>query len=278
MKKALTALILAFAMILTLTACKAAMIPENPDNDPSNSGVSDPGDFNAESDNNASVPDSPDAASYPAETRYYLLPDDTLYAVIEDSKASNEDEWDPYSGMLFIGYTFVRENNAETDSLKKFGLFDEWNGLTVESAESGWECWSGLTYPDIPKAISHHQNVRFTGKITFTGKAKISYSAGGQNPEYITFVLDEECSSKMPVFISSSDKDEFGYRRNVFFLITDESMHRDEIEKLLLDGKEVYITVTTDDFTWRQTDYGLSIDGSTHGLFNNIIDFKYTVI
>ena len=273
MKKTLIALILAFAMILTLTACKPTTIPENPDPDPSDSGVSEP----ADSELSDSDPADSKPVSYPEDTRYFLLPDGTLYAFMDNFEASDDDEWDPYTGLLNLSYTLVRENSATADSIQKFGLANEWNGLTVESAESGWDGIVGVTYPDIPRALPHHQTVRFTGKITFTGKAEISYTASGETPEYITFVLDEECSSKMPVFVSRSREDEFGYIKKVFFLLTDDSMHSDEIEKLLLDGKEISITVTTDDFTWRFTDYGLSIDGNTHGIFNNIIDFKYTV-
>lgn len=266
MKKVLIALILAFVMVLTLTACKTAPIPESPDNDSSDSGVSDPVD---------SEPDDSKSVSYPEDTRYYRLPDGTIYAFINNPEASEKDEWDPYANMLWLGYTFVRENSATADSFQKFGLYDEWNGLTVESAESGWHCMVGdITYPDIPEAIPNHQSVRLTGEITFTGKAELRYGASGEWVEYIIFVLDEECSSKMPIFVFHSNENE--YSENVFFLLTEET-HRDEIEKLLLDGKEVSITVTTDDFTWRETANGLSIDGDTHGIFNNIIDFKYTV-
>lgn len=266
MKKALTALILALAMILTLTACKKATIPENPDPEPSDLGVSEPAD---------SEPDDTKPISYPEDTYYYHLPDGTIYAFMNSPEASDEDEWDPYANMLWLGYTFVRENSATADSFQKLGTEDEWNGLKVVSAQSGWQCMVGdITYPNIPKVIPNRQSVRLTGEITFTGKADISYSTSGENPAYIIFVLDEEYSSKMPIFVFYSNGND--YSEDVFFLLTEE-MHRDEIEKLLLDGKEVSITVTTDDFTWRATAYGLSIDGDTHGIFNNIIDFKYTV-
>lgn len=272
MKKNLIALILAFAMILTLTACRTATIPENADPEPSDSGVSDTDDSNVAD----PQPSDSEPVTYPENTRYHLLPDGTVYAIIDNPEDLAKEEWDPYTDLLHIGYTFVRENNSAANSFQKLGIYDEWNGLTIESAESAWGYYVDVTYPDIPDVIVNHQTVRFTGEMTFTGKAELRYGGSGDWVEYITFVLDEECSSKMPVFISWNDEDEFGYRKNVFFLLTEETQC-DEIEKLLLDGKEVSITVTTDDFTWRFTDYGLSIDGSTHGLFNNIIDFDYTV-
>ena len=273
MKKTLTALVLAFAMILTFTACKPATIPENADQDLTDSSVSNPTDSNVED----PQPDDVDPFSYPEDTRYYLLPDGTIYAFISNQEETDKDEWDSYADMLWLGYTFVRENSADAENFQKLGTEDEWNGLTIESAESGWQCMVGdIAYPDTPKVIPNRQSVRLTGEITLTGKADISYGASGEYPEYIIFVLDEECSSKMPYFVFDVNENEFGYRQDVFFLLTEET-HRDEIEKLLLDGKEVSITVTTDDFTWRRTVYGLSIDGDNHGLFNNIIDFKYTV-
>ena len=261
MKKSLTALILVLVMILTFTACKAEPIPEEPEQD-----VPD-----------ASETDNKEPSIYPESTRYYLLPDGSIYSFIDNPALWDNDEWDPYSDMLWLGYTFVRENTAEADSLQKLGTEDEWNGFNVVSAESGWQCMVGdITYPNIPDVIPNRQSVRLTGKITLTGKAEIRYGVSGEYPEYIIFVPDEEFTSKFPVFISSSSEEEFGSVKKIFFLLTEET-HRDEIEKLLLDGKEVSITVTTDDFTWRHTVYGLSIDGNNHGIFNNIIDFKYTV-
>lgn len=263
MKKVLSALILVLILILTLTACKTTPEPEN--TDPVDPEVSD------------TETDDKEPSIYPEDTRYYLLPDGSIYSFIDNPEAPNKDEWDPYADMLWLGYTFVRENSAAADSFQKLGTEDEWNGFKVVSAESGWQCMVGdITYPDIPDVIPNRQSVRLTGEITFTGKAEIRYGASGEYPEYIIFVLDEEYSSKMPIFVSSSSEEEFGDSKKVFFLLTEET-HRDEIEKLLLDGKKVSITVTTDDFTWRYTDYGLSIDGNNHGLFNNIIDFKYTV-
>lgn len=260
MKKSLTALILVLVMILTFTACKAEPIPEEPEQD-----VPD-----------ASGTENTDSSIYPENTEYYLLPDGSLYAFMDNPKVS-EEGGDVYSGMLWLGYTLVRDNTAEANSVRRFGQSDEFNGLTVEDAESSWERWGGMVYPDISPTEAVNQELRFTGEITFTGKAKLYYAPAGNVLNYGSFVLDEECASKMPVFVSRTDEDEFGYREEVYFILTGESMKYDEIEKLLLDGKEVSITVTTDDFGWYRTGYGYELDGSTFGRFNNIIDFKYTV-
>lgn len=260
MKKAFLALILVLILVLTLTACKATPIPENPETEEPE--ISD-------TDNQAS-------SIYPENTEYYLLPDGSIYALMNQPEAAEGGE-DVYTGMLWLGYTLVRDNTAEANSVRRFGQSDELNGLTVENAESTWERWSGMIYPDISPTEAVNQELRFTGEITFTGKAKLNYAPAGNVLNYGSFVLDEECASKMPVFISRTGEEEFGYREEVYFILTGESMHYDEIEKLLLDGKEVSITVTTDDFGWYRTGYGYELDGSTFGRFNNIIDFKYTV-
>ena len=196
---------------------------------------------------------------------YYKLTDGSIYTAPKDS------------GLFVLGFAMIRENAEIPDGEAKWqrlSIGDDWNGLTVDFAQSGW--WSGGdTYATANYTVPHHQYIKFTGEMTFTGKAEISYAADGETPAYTILMLDEECASGMPLFPTFFGDSENGYR-NVFFNLYHEDYEDtfNEITELLLDGKEVNLTIITDDFLWEYSDYGMSIDGNTRGRFNTILSFE----
>lgn len=193
--------------------------------------------------------------------RYYKLPDGSIYTAPDDDLP------------FMLGFAIVRDSD---DEWQKLTAGDTWNGLRVKYAQSGW--WHSGTSYSTAGAVAHHQLINFIGEKTFTGKAEILYAADGETPAYTVFFLDGEIGGEMPVF--PSHYAENGSYDPVFFTLyhEDHNDKYDEITDLLLDGKEVTVTVTTDDFMWEYSDYGLSIDGRTRGYFNTVLSFEISEI
>ena len=208
---------------------------------------------------------------YIPESKYYKLPDGKIYTAPEDTD------------MFLLGYAFVCENaDLPDDEVQwyKLGAGDEWNGLWVKYAQSGgWTAYS--SYSDAVSAnttgnMSHHQTINFIGEKTFTGKAAIIYSADGETPAYNAFYLDQETGSEMPLFGKYYYIEETDGYYPVFFTFYHEDYKDkcEEVANLLEEGKEVTVTITTNDFMWVYSDYGLVVDGSTRGYFNTILSFE----
>ena len=198
---------------------------------------------------------------YIPDARYYKLPDGSIYTAPDDDLP------------FMLGFAIVRDSDAEW---QKLTAGETWNDLRVKYAQSGW-WYSGTSY-STADAVAHHQLINFIGEKTFTGKAEILYAADDETPAYTVFFLDEEVGGEMPLFPSYHAEN--GSYDPVFFTLyhEDHNDKYDEITALLLEGKEVTVTVTTDDFMWEYSDYGLSIDGRTRGYFNTISSFEISVI
>ena len=282
MKKLFTALALLFT--LTLTACSDGVDtdlgfdPQTPAETTASATTSAAASTTA-STSVAALSSQPEESTEPEPfipgAKYYKLPDGTIYTAPDDD------------GMFLLGYAFVRENaDLPDDEIKwqKLGSTDEWNGLWVKYAQSGgWTAYS--SYSDAVSAntrgdMSHHQTINFLGEKTFTGKAAIIYAANGETPAYYAFYLDEESGSEMPLFGTRyyhSDENS-GYYPVFFTLYHEDYMDKcEEVANLLSEGKEVTVTITTDDFMWEYSDYGLVIDGRTRGYFNTILSFEISV-
>ena len=257
MKKLFTAFALLLA--LALTACSSPTDTNTPSDTPT-----------SETTTKASTT-TPAPEPYIPNARYYKLPDGSIYTAPDD-------------GDLFVlGFAMVRENNGDIDvEWQKLTAGNTWNDLWVKYAQSGW-LWAYKSYSDAVSAsttgyMAHHQLINFIGEVTFTGKADIIYAADGETPAYTVFFPDEESGGEMPLF-PSFYTDNNGYQQVFFNLYHGDYEDRfDEITALLLEGKEVTVTVTTDDFMWEYSDYGLVIDGNTRGYFNTILNFEISVI
>lgn len=274
MKKLFTALALLFA--LTLTACSGGVDADMGFDPQSTSETT-----ASAATSTTTSPPSPTTSEQPEEAaepepyipnaKYYKLPDGTIYTAPDDD------------GMFLLGYAFVRENTDTPDNeteWHRLGSTDEWNGLWVKFAQSGgWTAYS--SYSDAVSAntavnTAHHQTINFLGEKTFTGKAAIIYAADGETPEYYVFYLDEETGSEMPLFGTPHHSDGSSGYYPVFFTLYHED-YKDKYEEvvdLLTEGEEVTITITTNDFMWEYSDYGLVIDGKTRGYFNTILSFE----
>lgn len=207
--------------------------------------------------------DSPEP--YIPGARYYKLPDGSIYTAPDDDLP------------FMLGFAIVRENDGDSDAeWQKLTAGETWNDLRVKYARSGW--WNSGTSYSTAGADAHHQLINFIGEKTFTGKAEILYAADDETPAYTVFFLDEEIGGEMPIF--PSHYAENGSYDPVFFTLyhEDHNDKYDEITALLLEGKEVTVTVATDDFMWEYSDYGLSIDGRTRGYFNTVSSFEISVI
>ena len=268
--------ILALLFALTLTACsdsadtypgsdyrQSTSEPAAPTESSTTTGTAAPTESAAKPDPEETTTPEP----FIPGARYYRLTDGSIYT------APNDD------GLLVLGFAMVRENADIPDGEAKWqrlGIGDEWNGLQVEFAQSGW--WDGGdTYAYANYTLPHHQYIKFLGEMTFTGKAQILCAADGETPEYTVFMLDEECGAEMPVFPTVFGDSDNGCK-NVFFLLYHEDYEDvcSEITDRLLEGEEVNLTITTDNFLWEYSDYGMSIDGNSRGRFNTILSFEIT--
>lgn len=257
--------ILALILALTLTACStgaAVNTPPAPETD-----LQPLSDTPAGSSTTTTAPEpeeTDEIEPFIPGASYYKLPDGSVYTAPDDI------------GMFLLGYAFVRENTDAPDEETKWhrlGSTDEWNGLWVSYAQSG-VVGAGDTY-DTAGSGFHHQMINFTGEKTFTGKAEIIYNADGETPENFALFLDEESGREMPFFPTYHGEENDGYQP-VFFTLYHED-YKDEYEEVgsrLLAGEEVTVTITTDDFMWEYSDYGLVIDGKTWGYFNTILSFE----
>ena len=261
--------IAALILTLTLTACSNTAVAKTPQSTPeadrqplSNA----PADSSTTT--TAPEPEETDEIEpFIPNARYYKLPDGSIYTAPDDVS------------LFLLGFAMVRENADVPDGETKWQtltLGDTWNGLKVEDARCGLEM-AGFTY-STADALIHHQIINFKGEKTFTGKAEILYSIDGENPVYTVFYLDEEAGSEMPLFGTNYSEEDEGYD-SVFFNLWHEDYEDkfDEITALLLEGKEVTVTVTTDDFMWEYSQYGLMIDGNTRGYFNTILSLDINV-
>ena len=269
MKKLLTAFALLFA--LTLTACSdGTVIDIAPDSKTASETAVPTEAPSITADFQSAKADV--GEPFVPNSKYYRLPDGTVYSAPNDGE------------MFLLGYAFVRENTDMPDDKAKWHRLDstdEWNGLWVKFAQSGgWTAYS--SYRDAVFAnntvdTAHHQTINFLGEKTFTGKAGIIYAADGETPAYTAFYLDEEISREMPVFSNCYETDN-GYQ-TVFFTLYHEDFEDkcEEVFDLLLEGKEVTVSITTNDFMWEYSDYGLVVDGKTRGHFNTILSFDISV-
>ena len=267
MKKLLTALALIFA--LTLTACSNTAVAKTPQSTPeadrqplSNT----PADSSTTT--TASEPEETDEPEpFIPDASYYKLPDGSVFTAPDDI------------GMFLLGYAFVRENTDAPDDETKWhrlGTADEWNGLWVKYAQSG-VVGAGDTYGTAGYGF-HHQMINFLGEKTFTGKAGITYYANGETPENFVLFLEEESGREMPFFPTYYGEENNGYQPVYFRLYHEDYKDKyEELGDLLLAGKEVTVTVTTTDFMWEYSDYGLPSDGKTKGCFNTILSFDISV-
>ena len=263
MKKlsAILALILAF----TLTACStgaAVNTPPAPETD--RQPLSD---TPTESSTTSTAPESEETDAiepFIPNAKYYKLPGGAIYTAPNDIS------------LFLLGFTMVRKNAGAPDGevkWQKLEAGDKWNGLRVEYAQSGWET-SSTSYSDAA-AFVHHQTINFKGEKTFTGKAEILYSLDGETPASTVLYLDEESGGEMPVFPTYFYEEDNGYQPVFFSLYHEDYVDKfEEITDLLLEGKEVTVSITTDDFMWEYSEYGLMIDGNTRGKFNTILSFE----
>ena len=264
MKKALIAF--STALALTMTACSGGADIDKESDSQSTSETTTSTTSSTTASATASKPEeTAEPEPFIPGSRYYQLTDGSIYTA-------------PDNGDLFIlGFAMVRENAEIPDGETKWqrlGIGDEWNGLKVEFAQSGW--WGGgQTYAYANYTDPHHQYIKFLGEMTFTGKARILCAADGETPEYTVLMLDDECAEVMPVFPTVFGDSDNGYM-DVFFLLYHEDYEDtfNEITNLLLAGEEVSLTITTDNFLWEYSDYGMSIDGNTRGRFNSILGFE----
>ena len=263
MKKlsAILALILAF----TLTACSNSSDADTPpaletDRQP----LSDAPAQSATTTTASEAEGTDDIEPFIPGARYYKLPDGSIYTAPSDVS------------LFLLGFAMVRENaDVPNDETKWQTLCpgDKWNGLRVEYARCGLEM-AGFTY-STAGGIIHHQTINFKGEKTFTGKAEILYAADGETPAYTVFYVDEESGGEMPLFPTYQYDEDNGYQPVFFTLWHEDYVDKfEEITNLLSEGKEVTVTITTDDFMWEYSEYGLSIDGNTRGYFNTILSFE----
>lgn len=267
MKKTLIAFSIAFALMLTACSKGAGADIECDSQSTSETTTSTVSSTNT-STTKSQIEETAEPEPFIPGSLYYQLTDGSIYTA-------------PNNGDLFVlGFAMVRENAEIPDGETKWqrlSIGDEWNGLKVEFAQSGW--WGGgNTYAYANYTDPHHQYIKFLGEMTFTGKARILYAADGETPEYTVLMLDDECAEGMPVFPTVFGDNNNGYR-NVFFNLYHEDYEDtfDEITDLLLAGEEVSLTITTDNFLWEYSDYGMSIDGNTRGRFNTILSFDMEV-
>lgn len=214
-----------------------------------------------------SLPDKADAVEpepFIPGAGYYKLPDGSIYTAPDDGD------------LFLLGFAMVRENAKTPDDetkWQKLSMGDEWNGLRVEFAQSGWE-HAGTSY-STASTYAHHQMIHFTGEKTFTGKAELMYDASGEFLTGSVFFLDEDSGGEMPFFPTYYWEKEDGYQPVFFSLYHEDYMDKfEEVTDLLLEDNEVMITITTDDFLWECSYYGRSIDSMTAGRFNTILSYE----
>ena len=261
MKKLLTAFALLFA--LTLTACSdGTVIDIAPDSKTASETAAPTEAPTITADFQSAKADV--SEPFVPNSKYYRLPDGAIYSAPNDGE------------MFLLGYAVVRENtDSPDDEIKwhRLGTADKWNGLWVSYAQSGL-VGGGDSYKTADSGF-HHQMINFSGEKTFTGKAAIIYNADGETPENFVLYLDEECGREMPFFPTYNGEANDGYQ-SVFFRLYHED-YKDKYEEVgnrLLAGEEVTVTITTDNFMWEYSDYGLVIDGKTWGQFNTILSFE----
>ena len=260
--------ILALILLFTLTACSTGAPANTPPPAPETD-LQPLSDTDTSTDSSttttASEPEETDAIEpYIPDAKYYKLPGGAIYTAPNDIS------------LFLLGFSMVRENADAPDGevkWQKLEAGDKWNGLMVEYAQSGWA--SASTSYSEANAYVHHQIINFKGEKTFTGKAEILYSLDGETPAYTVFYLDEEAGSEMPLFPTYFYEEDNGYKPVFFtFYHKDYEDKCEEVLNRLLEGEEVTVTITTDDFMWEYSEYGLMIDGNTRGKFNTILSFE----